>query len=400
MSFQIKRIKKITPSAIKRINADAVVVMKSGNLRFDDFTHEIFSMLETKEWLETRGSLIDLTLSKAVAIPVYSLDFNYLIGVEVPYFGNNTRGYNNIREKKIIRDAEKQYRRRCYKNVLNLAYEEGCKSIALPILTQGVYGLSGRTTLQIAREVIAEFLSEHEMSITLLIIGTEPIIATKSTAQDILKSIFNSEKTSVFGFTSFDNNQRMEDHFIDDHVYYDMTPEIFKVHCMHLTAPLERSNREEYYKSITKKDDIEEKLSEIDRFDTDELIKALKDIKFASLGEILNRIMLFKRITTSDFYKELHISRQTLNNTLNGASIPQKYMLVGMAVAMRLNLEETEYLLSCADYAWNPLKKSDYIIKRGIKDNLRVDEINDLLYDAGCKEVIGPKLKDKEYKIV
>lgn len=61
--------------------------------------------------------------------------------------------------------------RACYKNSLNLALENGCKSIAFPILATGINNFPNDAALKVAVNEIQNFLFDHEMFVVLAVFG-------------------------------------------------------------------------------------------------------------------------------------------------------------------------------------------------------------------------------------
>ena len=71
---------------------------------------------------------------------------------------------------------------------------------------------------------------------------------------------------------------------------------------------------------------------------------------------------------------------------LNGTRNPKKGNIIKIAVAMKLTLEEANELLKLAGqkelYAKN---KEDAIVMFGLKNDLQITQIEELLTDAGCR---------------
>lgn len=57
----------------------------------------------------------------------------------------------------------------CYKNSLTLAYEHGCKTVAFPLISSGVYGYPKQEAFNIARDTINEFLKSHDMTVYIVL---------------------------------------------------------------------------------------------------------------------------------------------------------------------------------------------------------------------------------------
>jgi len=51
---------------------------------------------------------------------------------------------------------------RCYQNSLQLAIDNGCKTIAFPNISTGVYGYPKQEAAEIAVKTVTDFLSKHQ----------------------------------------------------------------------------------------------------------------------------------------------------------------------------------------------------------------------------------------------
>ncbi len=50
----------------------------------------------------------------------------------------------------------------CYRNSLQLAVDHGCRTIAFPNISTGIYGYPKEAAAKIALETVTEFLSQHD----------------------------------------------------------------------------------------------------------------------------------------------------------------------------------------------------------------------------------------------
>ena len=57
----------------------------------------------------------------------------------------------------------------CYENSLRLARESGCKSVAFPLISAGIYGYPLEAALRVAAGTISRFLEENDMAVYLVL---------------------------------------------------------------------------------------------------------------------------------------------------------------------------------------------------------------------------------------
>ena len=124
----------------------------------------------------------------------------------------------------------------------------------------------------------------------------------------------------------------------------------------------------------------EEELSVLDdRVDTDiydkdgtVLLEAMSSLSLEDLiGEVGKTFheVLFEKISQSgmtdvEVYKRANMDRKLFSKIRsNPAYHPRKDTVLALAIALKLNLEETQDLLSRAEYALSPSNKSDVIIR-------------------------------------
>lgn len=61
----------------------------------------------------------------------------------------------------------------CYENSLVLAVQQGCKSIAFPLISSGIYGYPREQALRVAISAIQTFLHRQELEVTLALFDPE-----------------------------------------------------------------------------------------------------------------------------------------------------------------------------------------------------------------------------------
>ena len=74
----------------------------------------------------------------------------------------------------------------CYRRSLALAREHGCRSVAFPLISAGVYGYPKEQAIRVAVDVIRAFLRENEMTVYLVLFDPEAYRIGKTLLADEL----------------------------------------------------------------------------------------------------------------------------------------------------------------------------------------------------------------------
>ena len=138
---------------------------------------------------------------------------------------------------------------------------------------------------------------------------------------------------------------------------------------------------------------VEIELSEADyKLDADitkDAGKTFTNKESFSLNQLMEEVgesfhdMLFLKIDTSgmtdvEVYKRANLDRKLFSKIRsNPAYHPRKQTVLALAIALKLNLDDTVDLLSRAEYALSPSNKGDlivkYFIERGIYDIMTIN---------------------------
>lgn len=257
---------------------------------------------------------------------------------------------------------EKELLLSCYRNSLRLAKENGCLSIAFPLISSGIYGYPKAQALNAAVSAISEFLTENEMDVSLVVFDKEALHISEKLFSDIKKYI--------------------DDNYAEEHSDSVYGRAVRRAEVFRESAAPKRESQKIYE-------------------ETDFLCEmcapepaALAEPDFSKLDEsftqALLRIIDEKNLTDVQVYKKANIDRKLFSKIrCDAAYKPKKQTVIAFAVALELDIDETRSLLEKAGYALSSSIKFDVIIRYFI-ENRKYDifEINETLF-AFDQSLIG-----------
>ncbi len=230
--------------------------------------------------------------------------------------------------------GEKHQLESCYKSVLKLAFENNAESIAIPLISAGVYGYPKDKALKVAINTIisSEYLTE--LDIYLVLFDKNAVIQGKKYSQI---------------------QEFIDDNYVEEYPYarretYESQSIILEecVQCSVLPS-------------------IADALSELDE----------------SFSESLLRMIDEKGLKDSEVYKKANIDRKLFSKIRNNKDYkPRKNTVIAFAIALELTLEETNAFLEKAGYVLSHSSKADIIIEYYIKEKIYdIFEINETLFE-------------------
>ena len=227
-----------------------------------------------------------------------------------------------------------------YRSALELAAEMGCASLAVPLLSVGRYGCPPEESLKIALREIRAFLDSHEMMILLAI----PEESRPVLEEERLRAV----REYVDAHIRF-----QEDAFAAPAAY---PPQVPPQEDTLSFSPLAQAVAPGGKRSLA------------------EVLRNLDE----SFSRMLMRLIDEKGYTDTEVYKRANIDRKLFSKLRKEGYVPSKPTVLVLAIAMRLNLDETRDFLARAGYALSPSSKSDviveYFISQGIFDLFEINE--------------------------
>lgn len=270
----------------------------------------------------------------------------------------------------------------CYRSSLELAAEKGCESVAFPLISSGVYGYPKKEALRAAEETIRAFLETHEMNVILTVFDKDSFRIGEERFREITAYIddhYAEEKKAEFAY------RRNEAYGAMPAAFSAPAPKKAK-------KPLfggkktEAAGEDGLFLDECLLSEKEEAVSEGISGDLADRLKHLDE----SFSQSLLRLIDEKGMTDAGCYKKANIDRKHFSKIRSDPDYrPGKRTVLSLAVALELDLAETEALLAKAGFALSASSKADVIVRYFIETgNFDMYEINNALF-AFDQELLG-----------
>jgi len=303
---------------ITKLEVDAIVNSTNSEPYYDGGTDETINLAAGDDLLNERRSFGHIELTKAIITKGYNLPAKHVIHVVTP--------------KYIDGSSEEDYLlKQTYINALTLAKDNNLESIAFPLLASGTYRFPKSYALDIAGKAIKEFLEDNDMLIYLVVYDDKSYQLSLDKYGEIKSYIdenYESEHQPLF--------ERVIAPFED-------------------AKPLKKKPKRTLQQAVQDLDDS---------FST----SLLKIIDYLGLDEV-------------KVYKKANIDKRLFSKIKSNADYhPSKKTALSFCIALELNLDDTEDLLSRAGYALSKASKFDLIISYFIEtENYDMFEIDAVL---------------------
>lgn len=327
MPFQIIR------NDITKVKADAIVNTANPNVAVGDgVDYAIYKAAGREKLLEARKKIGLLMPGEVAITEALDLEAKYIIHASEPWWQGGEEG-------------EELLLKRCFDNSLQLAWENGCRSIAFPLLATGTYGFPKKLAIEIAVHTFRIFLQEHDMEIMLVVFGNEAVNISGELVDEVRS-------------------------FVDDHYVKEALSEEYRRDRLYLEEC-------QVCASVFKSVEAEPTVS---------LDDALKSIYTESFEKYLQKLINKKGLKNSQVYAAANISKQYFSKLLKGKVKPSKEKVLALAIGLNLNLDETVDFLRIAGYALSPISQTDTIVEYFIRNkDYNVLKIDIVLFDYGLE---------------
>ncbi len=291
------------------------------------------------ELLTAREKIGRIGVGEAAITPGFGLNAKFVIHTVGPVWRGGLLG-----ERKLLRG--------CYEASLALAAENGCASIAFPLISTGNYGFPKDEALQIALDAIRGFLNDHEMLVSLVVFDRESFQLSRERYREVASFIDENyiQEQASRQFSLRGNRDAVEE----------------------FCAPMECAEAAPPRESVPlpygkPKPSLADLLAQTD----------------AGFSETLLKLIDKTGKKDSEIYTRANLSRQHFSKIRNNPHYqPTKPTAIALALALELNLDQTRDLIGRAGYALTNSSKFDVIIMYFIREkNYNLFDINAALFE-------------------
>ena len=300
------------------------------------------SMIHEKagpDLLKARQAIGCIEVGQAAITPAFRLPSEYVIHTVGPVWEGGDYG-------------EAQLLRNCYDNALKLALDHNCRSIAFPLISSGNYGFPKDKALQIAISAFSAFLLEHDLQIYLVVFDRK--------AYKLSEQLFRNVASYI------------DQHFVDECelAAYGVADEIRQRRRVSRQISECRptcAGSAPMPKAAPKAFSLADQLSQLDAGFTETLLKLINES-----GK-----------KDSEIYKKAGLSKQHFSKIRSNPDYkPTKSTAISLALALELDVAQTNDLIGRAGYTLTKSSKFDLIIRYFIEQKqYNIVEINIALYE-------------------
>ena len=338
----------IVRNDIVKMETDAIVNAANTDLAMGSgVCGAIFKAAGVRELQTACKPLAPIKTGEAVVTPGFGLPAKYVIHVAGPVYGRQPPAES----EQLLRSA--------YINALKRAIENGCESIAFPLISSGVYGYPKAEALRVATSAIRDFTHEYDINVFMVVfdkealaVGEELLGAVKS----YIDEHYVEERTDKQRYRNRLYDERKTTIEADDDVLDAI------VFCEAYMMPIEKMVESDY----TAPQGLNDIVVQLDE----------------SFATTLLRLIDVSEKSDIEVYKRANIDRRLFSKIRSNPDYaPSKPTVLAFALALELTLEQTEDLLGRAGFTLSHSRKFDVIVEYFIA-NGRYDvfEINEVLF--------------------
>ena len=346
---------------ITRMRVDAIVNAANTELMAGGgVCGAIFRAAGARELQAACDEIGHVDVGDAVATPGFALPARWVIHTAGPVWHGGKSG-------------EREALASCYARSLELAAELGAASVAFPLISSGIYGYPREEALQVATEGIASFLAEgHDLDVALVVFDQGAHAIARDLYDDVAAYIDDAYARNQYLAYPEERRNRLD--WEAELLFGASAPEPAD-----MSAPAPAASGSASMSRPPAAHMVESEKPCAPPV-SDDLTRMLDNLD-ASFPETLLALIDERGLKDSDVYHRANLSRQYFSKLRAGSINPSKQVVLALAVALELPLDDCRRLLERAGYALTHTSKRDiiveYFVSRGSYD---IFEINGALF--------------------
>lgn len=318
---------------LTRMRVDAIV--NAANIHLEQgggVCGAIFKAAGAEKLKKACGALAPIHMGEAVLTPGFDLPARYIIHAAGPV-------YDPKKAAACRRTLEAAYR-----SALDLCVAHHLDSVAFPLISTGLYGYPKAEALETALSVIKEFLGRHTLQVYLAVFDRDSFVISETLAGHV-ESFINEHYVPAHGLPYRRRQLLMVEKAALDGL------EVTALEPMLESRPEGMGDLAAQVRNM--------------------------DVPF---NEALFRLIDQKGLKDVSVYKKANIDRKLFAKIRRGKGyMPSKRTILALAIALELNLEETDALLAKAGYTLSNSIMRDvivqYFILHGQYDIYTINEV-------------------------
>lgn len=304
--------------------------------------------------LAARREIGEIPYGDAAITPAFGLNARFVIHAVTPVWLDGRSGETALLE-------------RCCTRALELALENGCRSVAFPLLAAGNHGFPKDVALQTILSAFSGFLMRHEMKIRLVVYDPDAFVLSEKLFRSVQSYIDENyireqEEAAPPDLRGTPRRQaelerlRLRERLLDRKQFMasGSAPAAPSAPCAPPEAAAPRS--------------LEDLMAEREE----------------GFSEHLLCLIDARGLTDPDVYKRANLDRKHFSKIRKPGYHPSKNTALALAIALELSLDETRDLIGRAGHALSRSSEADIIVEYFIlKENYNIFELNEVLFKFG-----------------
>jgi|GEM_PF-2370204 len=249
------------------------------------------------------------------------------------------------------KNRAKEYLTTCYKNAIFMARRKMFESLSVPLIGTGKKGYSKAMSLEIAVQVITEFLNKYDMNINLVIHNKSSFKPNQQLIEGIncyLRNNCKNDNTVVLeSLDNFTTSFSYNNSFTDSSITFfgaEVKPE-----------------SEASAKVLTSQE---------------------VDVQSVNFPAILKKVMKKSKIKDSKLYRNANIEKFAFNRLkTNEDKTPDKEVVLALVIAMQMSVNEAETFVAESGYELSNSNKRDIIVRYFLEEQIyNIHTVNQVLF--------------------